>query len=238
MSEDGTSKSGPKTPPTATPTEATPTPSSQPLPPSEVPPPLPTDAPPPPPPDEEKPPLPPIPLPPTLISQPEQVVTPPPPPPSELTQRPVKSKAIPTPPELAALQLSHRCVNSFQMISLIGEGTFGKVYKAKDLATGDIIALKKVLIRTDSEREGFPITAVREIKILKQLRHENIVTLKEIISDSPQAAELRNSKSITPSYIHVFYLSSSPLSLSQNLFFPQLLLSILYLNIVIMTSWA
>ena len=236
MIEDGTSKSGPKTPPTAMPTETMPTPSSQPLPPSEVPPPLPTDAPPPPPPDEEKPPLPPIPLPPTLISQPEQVVTPPPPPPppSELTQRPVKSKAIPTPPELAALQLSHRCVNSFQMISLIGEGTFGKVYKAKDLATGDIIALKKVLIRTDSEREGFPITAVREIKILKQLRHENIVTLKEIISDSPQAAELRNSKSMTPSYIHVFY----PPSLSHNLFFPQLLLSILYLNIVIMTSWA
>ena len=35
----------------------------------------------------------------------------------------------------------------------------------------------------DNEKEGFPITALREIKLLKQLRHENIVYLKEIVSD-------------------------------------------------------
>ena len=43
-----------------------------------------------------------------------------------------------------------------------------------------IVALKKV--RLENEKEGFPITAVREIKILRQLNHENIVNLKEIIT--------------------------------------------------------
>ena len=153
-------------------------------------PPLPTEAPPPPPPeDEEQPPLPPVPQPPTLP------FLPPTEPPTNLS-RPevVKSKAIPTPPELIALRQAHRCVDSFQIISMIGEGTFGQVYKARDLKSNEVIALKKVRLRTDNEREGFPITAVREIKILRQLRHENIVNLKEIISDKPHASDLRADK--------------------------------------------
>jgi len=46
--------------------------------------------------------------------------------------------------------------------------------------TGDIVALKKV--RMDNEKEGFPITAIREIKILKKLRHVNVIDLKEIVT--------------------------------------------------------
>jgi len=38
------------------------------------------------------------------------------------------------------------------------------------------LALKKV--RLENEKEGFPITAVREIKILRQLKHKNIIKLK------------------------------------------------------------
>lgn len=45
------------------------------------------------------------------------------------------------------------------------------------------VALKK--IRMDTEKEGFPITAIREIKILSRLHHENVVNLREIVrSDS------------------------------------------------------
>ena len=47
----------------------------------------------------------------------------------------------------------------------IGEGTYGVVYKAKDRVTGEIIALKK--IRLDTESEGVPSTAMREISLLK-----------------------------------------------------------------------
>lgn len=58
--------------------------------------------------------------------------------------------------------------------------------------TGELVALKKV--RTDNEKEGFPITAVREIKILRQLNHQNIVNLKEIVTDKPNALDFRKDK--------------------------------------------
>lgn len=55
------------------------------------------------------------------------------------------------------------------------------MYKARDIYSGELVALKKV--RMDHEREGFPITAIREIKLLRQLQHPSIVSLKGIVSD-------------------------------------------------------
>jgi cyclin-dependent kinase len=49
------------------------------------------------------------------------------------------------------------------------------VYKAKDRVTGEILALKK--IRLEAEDEGIPSTAIREISLLKELQHPNIVRL-------------------------------------------------------------
>lgn len=54
----------------------------------------------------------------------------------------------------------------------------------------EMVALKKV--RLENEKEGFPITAVREIKILKQLHHKNIVNLKEIVTDKQDAIDFRH----------------------------------------------
>ncbi|KHN26013.1 Cyclin-dependent kinase C-2 [Glycine soja] len=75
-----------------------------------------------------------------------------------------------------------RSVDCFEKLEQIGEGTYGQVYMAKEIKTGEIVALKK--IRMDNEREGFPITAIREIKILKKLHHENVIKLKEIVTDT------------------------------------------------------
>ena len=58
-------------------------------------------------------------------------------------------------------------------IEKIGEGTYGVVYKARNKKTGKHVALKK--IRLESEEEGVPSTAIREISLLKELRHPNIV---------------------------------------------------------------
>ena len=55
-----------------------------------------------------------------------------------------------------------------------------KVYLSSDKQTGENVAVKKVLITTG--KEGFPQTAVREIKLLASLRHENIIRLKEIVT--------------------------------------------------------
>ncbi|XP_008543550.1 cyclin-dependent kinase 12 isoform X1 [Microplitis demolitor] len=85
-----------------------------------------------------------------------------------------------------------RCVDVFEVIAQIGEGTYGQVYKAQDKRAGVLVALKKV--RLENEKEGFPITAVREIKILRQLNHKNIVNLREIVTDKQDAKDFRKDK--------------------------------------------
>ncbi|KAI9143623.1 kinase-like domain-containing protein [Paraphysoderma sedebokerense] len=72
-------------------------------------------------------------------------------------------------------------VEAFYKMEKIGEGTYGVVYKAKEKQTGSIVALKK--IRLEQEEEGVPSTAIREISVLRELRHPNIVRLKEIIHE-------------------------------------------------------
>ncbi|CAM0140778.1 unnamed protein product [Umbelopsis sp. WA50703] len=61
----------------------------------------------------------------------------------------------------------------------IGEGTYGIVYKAKHKASNRIVALKK--IRLNAHDEGVPATAIREVSLLKELKHENVIRLLDII---------------------------------------------------------
>ncbi|XP_065655516.1 cyclin-dependent kinase 9 isoform X2 [Hydra vulgaris] len=69
-------------------------------------------------------------------------------------------------------------VGKYEKLTKVGQGTFGEVFKARHRKTREIVALKKILM--ENEKEGFPITALREIKILKLLQHENIVNLIEV----------------------------------------------------------
>ncbi len=61
----------------------------------------------------------------------------------------------------------------YDKLEKVGEGTYGVVYKAKDNQTKEVVALKK--IRLDNEEEGMPSTAMREISLLNELSHKNIV---------------------------------------------------------------
>ncbi|KAF2646716.1 Pkinase-domain-containing protein [Massarina eburnea CBS 473.64] len=63
--------------------------------------------------------------------------------------------------------------------SVVGSGTYGKVFKGIHVYTKDMVALKK--IRMEGERDGFPVTAIREIKLLQSLNHANIVKLQEVM---------------------------------------------------------
>ncbi|GAB5031262.1 cmgc cdk protein kinase [Nannochloropsis oceanica] len=67
----------------------------------------------------------------------------------------------------------------YQKLEKIGEGTYGVVYKAKDRVTNEVVALKK--IRLEAEDEGIPSTAIREISLLKELQHPNIVRLYDVV---------------------------------------------------------
>jgi hypothetical protein len=64
-------------------------------------------------------------------------------------------------------------VRQYEKVEKIGEGTYGVVYKARDRTNGATIALKK--IRLEQEEEGVPSTAIREISLLKELQHSNVV---------------------------------------------------------------
>lgn len=73
-----------------------------------------------------------------------------------------------------------RDVTVYEKKHQVGEGTYGSVFVAQDKVSNEIVALKR--INTKQEENGFPITAIREVKILKALNHPNVVTLKEIVT--------------------------------------------------------
>eukprot|EP00753_Platysulcus_tardus_P000371 PLAT10381.1.p1 GENE.PLAT10381.1~~PLAT10381.1.p1 ORF type:complete len:445 (+),score=131.21 PLAT10381.1:746-2080(+) len=69
-------------------------------------------------------------------------------------------------------------MSDYEILTVIGEGNYGRVFKAKHKKTGRLVALKKV--KMEQEKQGFPITAIREIKLLQNMKHRNIVQLLDI----------------------------------------------------------
>ncbi|CAG2110774.1 unnamed protein product [Medioppia subpectinata] len=105
-------------------------------------------------------------------------------------------------------------VSKYEKLTKIGQGTFGEVFKAKHRQTRKIVALKKVLM--ENEKEGFPITALREIKILQLLKHDNVVPLYEICRTQSRSDQTSSGTSAAggsaaatagpPKYKATFYL--------------------------------
>ncbi|KAH9323108.1 hypothetical protein KI387_017747, partial [Taxus chinensis] len=70
-------------------------------------------------------------------------------------------------------------MESYELLETIGKGTYGKVYRAKDKMTGQIVAIKKSKLECDEE--GIPATTIREISLLRRLsQHLNIVRLLDV----------------------------------------------------------
>jgi len=79
----------------------------------------------------------------------------------------------------------------YEKIKQVGKGTFAEVYKAiykKDTEQQRIVALKRIII---FEERGFPITTIREILIMKNLNHKNILKLEEILYTQPKEKKKR-----------------------------------------------
>ena len=111
----------------------------------------------------------------------------PPPPSRPQLQTPVKVRNGPRPGTLARrerakpVSLPERSflgcspVHAYEVSVKLGQGTFGEVKQGKQLSTGRSVALKKVTIY--DAKDGLPITALREIKLLKALNHPHIISV-------------------------------------------------------------
>ncbi|KAL3990947.1 Cyclin-dependent kinase 7 [Acanthocheilonema viteae] len=72
--------------------------------------------------------------------------------------------------------------NRYEKIKHLGEGQFANVYKAKDTETNEFVAIKKIKLGSRHEAmDGVNRTALREIKLLQELHHDNIIGLLDII---------------------------------------------------------
>jgi len=119
-------------------------------------------------------------------------VGPPPPPPNTNRVSRVRKPPPPPPPSgrLPKREMTRRVtmrkptvlrdVECYTKQYKVGQGTYGSVFVGEDKKTKEIVALKR--INTEMEENGFPITALREVKILKALNHENVIKLKEIVT--------------------------------------------------------
>ena len=106
------------------------------------------------------------------------------PPPSSASSTSSSSTSAPALEPSLDYPFCHDVGVKYEKLTKIGQGTFGEVFKARNKETRALVALKKVLM--ENEKEGFPITALREIKILQLLKHENVVNLQEICRSKAQ----------------------------------------------------
>ncbi|CED83063.1 pkinase-domain-containing protein [Phaffia rhodozyma] len=74
---------------------------------------------------------------------------------------------------------SCRSVYEYERLNHIEEGSYGVVFRAREKTTGEIVAIKK--LKLDEEKNGFPITSLREVMALMVCRHENVVGVREIV---------------------------------------------------------
>ncbi|KAL4880704.1 kinase-like domain-containing protein [Aspergillus karnatakaensis] len=72
-----------------------------------------------------------------------------------------------------------RHVDNFERLNHIEEGSYGWVSRAKEITTGEVVALKK--LKLDNSPDGFPVTGLREIQTLLEARHNNVVYLREVV---------------------------------------------------------
>ncbi len=80
-------------------------------------------------------------------------------------------------------------IKDYELLEKLGEGTFGEVHKARHRKTKALVALKRILMH--NEKDGFPITALREIKILKTLSHKNVILLADMAVERGDKAKKR-----------------------------------------------
>ncbi|KAJ3354525.1 kinase subunit of RNA polymerase II carboxy-terminal domain kinase I [Allomyces javanicus] len=122
------------------------------------------------------------------VPVPLPIAIPPPPMAAVMDVLDVAMAPLPAPGELAATPAADPAYivaptpptrpDYYETLAQVGEGTYGKVFRARHPKTGQLVALKR--IRIEKDRDGFPITAVREMQLLQQVKHPNIIALNDV----------------------------------------------------------
>ncbi|CAL0303705.1 unnamed protein product [Lupinus luteus] len=68
----------------------------------------------------------------------------------------------------------------YEVMGILGEGSFGRVYRCKHIRTGEIVAIKQIDFRYD--QNAVPSSLIREVSLLRELNHDNIVRLLNVLS--------------------------------------------------------
>lgn len=76
-------------------------------------------------------------------------------------------------------EFGSQTISNFQTTGILGEGAYGVVYKGINQKTKASVALKR--IKLDTQSEGVPSTTLREISLLREIEHENVVALKDVV---------------------------------------------------------
>jgi hypothetical protein len=90
---------------------------------------------------------------------------------------------------------------AYERLACVGEGTYGKVYKARRTEDGTFVALKR--IRMEGEKDGFPVTAMREIKLLQAIKQENIIRLHEMMVSKGMSLSLHVRKELHSDIVRI-----------------------------------
>ena len=80
-----------------------------------------------------------------------------------------------------SIQTGKDALKRYKKMDKLGEGTYGLVYRARDLKENKIVAIKK--IKLDRNEEGIPATTLREVSLLQHLKHRNIVEMSGVLYD-------------------------------------------------------
>ncbi|KAI1340480.1 cmgc/cdk/pitslre protein kinase [Xylariaceae sp. FL0016] len=84
-----------------------------------------------------------------------------------------------------------RSVENYDKLNDIEEGAYGWVARAKEISTGKVVALKRLKIDA-GDRVGLPETGLREIQILKDCSHRNVVALREVVVGDDTTSRVEN----------------------------------------------
>eukprot|EP00928_Gymnodinium_smaydae_P098129 TRINITY_DN904_c3_g1_i1.p1 TRINITY_DN904_c3_g1~~TRINITY_DN904_c3_g1_i1.p1 ORF type:complete len:357 (+),score=61.40 TRINITY_DN904_c3_g1_i1:272-1342(+) len=97
---------------------------------------------------------------------------------------PASMRSIPSPGSATPSAAASPAANYERVEANIGEGTYGKVHKARDLRTGRLVAIKKAKAsQADREVGGIGFIALREIKLMRAVSHPNVMGCLDVFVD-------------------------------------------------------